>query len=147
MQRYQKEIIRKHFERLVEDMEPNPVVRYLFEKGIISKEDMEAIRSKDTSNKQNEDLLLMLMRKGPDAFKRLIEALQKNKSPLADILLDGGNKSIKYDESLKLETYREIGSPVIDVSIKKMKTRFYNCTRTQIVLRIVKERLAEPTEG
>lgn len=105
MQRYQKEIIRKHFGRLVEDMEPNPVVRYLFEKGIVSKEDMEVIRSKDTSDEQNDALLLILMRKGPDAFKRLIEALQRNKSSLADILLDEGNKSIKYDESLKLETH------------------------------------------
>ncbi|CAH3184904.1 unnamed protein product, partial [Porites lobata] len=94
MQRYQKEIIRKHFGRLVEDMEPNPVVRYLFEKGIVSKEDMEVIRSKDTSDEQNDALLLILMRKGPDAFKRLIEALQRNKSSLADILLDEERKEL-----------------------------------------------------
>lgn len=95
MQTYQKEIIRKHFERLVEDVEPDPVMRYLYENGIIKEEDMEAIRSKDTRNKMNDALLLQLMRKGPDAFKRLVEALQKNQPFLADILLDEGNQSIK----------------------------------------------------
>ena len=95
MQTYQKEILRKHFERLVEDVEPDPVMRYLYENGIIKEEDMEAIRSKDTRNKMNDALLLQLMRKGPDAFKRLVEALQKNQRFLADILLDEGNQSIK----------------------------------------------------
>ena len=95
MQTYQKEIIRKHFERLVEDVEPDPVMRYLYENGIIKEEDMEAIRSKDTRYKMNDALLLQLMRKGPDAFKRLVEALQKNQPFLADILLDEGNQSIK----------------------------------------------------
>lgn len=95
MQTYQKEILRKHFERLVEDVEPDPVMRYLYENGIIKEEDMEAIRSKDTRNKMNDALLLQLMRKGPDAFKRLVEALQKNQRFLADILLDEGNESIK----------------------------------------------------
>ena len=98
MQKYQKEILRKHFDRLVEDVEPDPVMRYLYEKGIIKEEDMEAIRSKDTRRKMNDALLLQLTRKGPDAFKRLVEALQKNQPFLADILLDEGNKSIKYDE-------------------------------------------------
>ena len=109
MQKCHKEILRKHFERLVEDIDPNPVMRYLYEKGIIKEEDMEAIQSKDTRNEMNVGLLLLLKRKGPDAFKRLVEALQKNQPPLADILSDKGNKSIKYDESLNLETHREIG--------------------------------------
>ena len=109
MRKYHKKILRKHFERLVEDIEPNPVMRYLYEKGIIKEEDMEAIQSKDTRNEMNVGLLLLLKRKGPDAFKRLVEALQKNQPSLAGILLDEGNKSIKYDESLNLETHRAIG--------------------------------------
>ena len=109
MRKYHKEILRKHFGKLVEDVEPNPVMRYLYEKGIIKEEDMEAIQSRDTRYKMNEALLLQLKRKGPDAFKRLVEALQKNQPSLADILLDEGNKPIKYDESLNLETRREIG--------------------------------------
>ena len=109
MQKYRKEILRKHFERLVEDIEPNPVMRYLYEKCIFKEEDMEAIQSKDTRNKMNVALLLQLKRKSPDAFKRLVEALQKYQPSLAGILSDKGNKSIKYDESLNLETHREIG--------------------------------------
>ena len=109
MRKYHKKILRKPFERLVEDIEPNPVMRYLYEKGIIKEEDMEVIQSKDTRNKMNVGLLLLLKRKGPDAFKRLVEALQKYQPSLAGILLDEGNKSIKYDESLNLETHRAIG--------------------------------------
>ena len=109
MQKYHKEILRKHFERLVDDIEPDPVMRYLYEKGIIKEEDMETIQSKDTRNKMNVALLLQLKRKGPDAFKRLVEALQKYQPSLAGILSDKGNKSIKYDESLNLETHRAIG--------------------------------------
>lgn len=109
MRKHHKEILRKHFERLVEDIEPNPVMRFLYEKGIIKEEDMEAIQSKDTRNEMNVALLLQLKRKGPDAFKRLVEALQKNQPSLAGILLHKGNKSIKYDESLNLETHRAIG--------------------------------------
>lgn len=108
MQNNHRQILRKHFGRLVEDVEPNPVLRYLYEKGIIKEEDMEAIRSRGTRKQMNEALLLQLKRKGPDAFKRLVEALQKNQPSLA-ILLDEGNKPIKYDESLNLETHREIG--------------------------------------
>ena len=109
MQKYHREILRQHFGRLVEDVEPNPVLRYLYEKDIFKEEEMEAIQSKDTRNKMNEALLLQLKRKGPDAFERLFEALQQNQPVLAHILLDKGNKSIKYDESLNLETHREIG--------------------------------------
>ena len=109
MQKNDRQILRKHFRRLVEDVQPNPVLRYLYEKDIIKEEDMEAIRSRDTRNQMNEALLIQLNRKGPDAFKRLVEALRENQPSLADILSDKGNKSIKYDESLNLETHREIG--------------------------------------
>lgn len=109
MQNNHRQILRKHFRRLVEDVEPDPVLRYLYEKGIIKEEDMEAIRSRGTRNQMNEALLIQLNRKGSDAFKRLVEALRENQRSLADILSGKGNKSIKYDESLNLETHREIG--------------------------------------
>lgn len=96
MQKYHKEILQMHFEKLVEDLEPNPVMRYLYGKSIISEEDMDAIRSNDTRYEKNEALLLQLKGKGPDAFKRLVEGLQKNQPSLADLLLKEGKSVIKW---------------------------------------------------
>lgn len=90
MQVYHEEILQTCFEKLVEDLEPNPVMRYLYQKGIITEEDMDAIRSNDTRYKMNDALILQLNRKGPNAFKRFVEGLQKNQPFLADILLDEG---------------------------------------------------------
>ena len=90
MQVYHEEILQTCFEKLVEDLEPNPVMRYLYQKGIITEEDMDAIRSNDTRYKINDALILQLNRKGPNAFKRFVEGLQKNQPFLADILLDEG---------------------------------------------------------
>lgn len=90
MQVYHEEILQTCFEKLVEDLEPNPVMRYLYQKGIITEEDMDAIRSNDTRYKMNDALILQLKRKGPNAFKRFVEGLQKNQPFLADILLAEG---------------------------------------------------------
>ena len=90
MQKYHRKIIQTHFQELVEDLEPNPVMRYLYEKGIISEEDLKAIRSKDTREEMNEALLLQLRSKGPHASKRLFEGLQKYQPYLADFLLEEG---------------------------------------------------------
>lgn len=90
MQVYHEEILQTCFEKLVEDLEPNPVMRYLYQKGIITEENMDAIRSNDTRYKMNDALILQLKRKGPNAFKRFVEGLQKNQPFLADILLAEG---------------------------------------------------------
>ena len=90
MQMYHEEILQTCFNKLLKDLEPDPVMRYLYEKGIITKDDMAAIRSNATRYEKNEALILQLDRKGPDAFKRFVEGLQKNQSFLANILLDEG---------------------------------------------------------
>ena len=95
MQVYHKEILQTCFEKLVEDLEPDPVMRYLYEKDIITEEDIDAIRSNDTRYQMNEALILQLKRRGPDAFKGLVEGMQKNQTYLADILLAEG-KTVQY---------------------------------------------------
>ena len=94
-----KEVIQTCFETLIEDLEPDAVMRYLYEKYIISDDDMDAIRSENTRRQKNTTLPLALKRKGPDAFKRLVEGLQRNQSFLAKILLQEG-KSVVNIESL-----------------------------------------------
>lgn len=94
-----KEVIQTCFATLIEDLEPDAVMRYLYEKYIISDDDMDAIRSENTRRQKNTTLLLALKRKGPDAFKRLVEGLQRNQSFLAKILLQEG-KSVVNGESL-----------------------------------------------
>lgn len=90
MQKQYRKIIQTHVQVLVENVERNAMMEYLREKGIISVEDMEAIRSKDTSEKKNEALLLQLEKKGSEAFKRFFEGLQKNRPFLAELLVEKG---------------------------------------------------------
>ena len=90
MQKQHRKIIQTHVQVLVEKVEPKAMMDYLHEKGIISVEDREAIRSNDTREKKNVALLLQLEKKGSDAFKRFFEGLQKNQPSLAEDLLKKG---------------------------------------------------------
>ena len=90
MQMYHEGILQTRFKKLVKDLEPDQVMRYLYAKGIITEDDMDAIRSNATRCEKNEALILQLNRKGPDIFKRLVEGLPENQPFFADILLDEG---------------------------------------------------------
>lgn len=94
-----KKVIQTCFATLVEDLEPEPVMTYLYEKYIISDNDMDAIRSGNTRREKNRILLPKLKRKGPDAFRKFVEGLQKNQPFLAASLLQEG-KSVVNGESL-----------------------------------------------
>ena len=99
MQKYHEKILQTHFEILVNDLEPMPVMRYLYQKDIISEDDMDAILSKYKKRQMNKALIFQLKRKGSDAFKRLVEGVQKSQSFLAEMLLREG-KSVVNGKSL-----------------------------------------------
>lgn len=90
MEKVHKEIIHSRFQELLNDLEPDHLMPFLFQNGILNKEHMAIIASEKTRKKQSQELLSVLERSGPRAFSMLIEGLQEEKSWLAKMLLEEG---------------------------------------------------------
>ena len=91
MQEGHKKIIQKHFEALLEDLDPNPLMNFLYQEDIITRDDMDEMDSIKPRKEKSKALLLMLQRRGPNAFLALVEGLiTKKKQWLATLLLKEG---------------------------------------------------------
>lgn len=90
MENVHKEIIQSNLQQLFNDLEPDPLKRFLYEKGIFTREHVNIITSKNTREEKIQELLSILERSGPHAFSVFIEGLQKNKHWLAEMLLEEG---------------------------------------------------------
>ena len=91
MQEDRRKIIRRNFEILSKDLDPKPLMSFLFQEGIITEDDMDNVNSIKPRKEKSEALLLMLLRKGPNAFLALVEGLiTKKKQWLATLLLKEG---------------------------------------------------------
>lgn len=90
MEKVHKETIHSHLQELLNDLDPDRLMQFLFQKNIFNSEDMAIIASEKTREKKSQELLSRLQRSGPRAFSMLIEGLQENKPWLAEILLEEG---------------------------------------------------------
>ena len=90
MKEYHKLILQRLNEELVEDLDPEKLLRYLFHKEVIDVDDMDEIRSWRVRKDVSEALIHKLMRKGPEAFPELVEGLQQKQPFLACLLLKEG---------------------------------------------------------
>ena len=95
MRECHEHILQKLIVELVKDVEPEPLLLHLYQKGIIDQDDMDEIRSKKIRNKVNQDLIFKLMRRGPEAFPILVEGLQRKQPFLACLLLKEGKVNIR----------------------------------------------------
>ena len=75
---------------LIEDIDAGFISSYLYGEEIISKDDLELIKAEKTSRAKAELLLDILPRRGPKAFGKFIEGLERNAGSkhLAKMLLD-----------------------------------------------------------
>lgn len=91
MQKGQKKIIQKNFEVLLEDLDPNPLINFLYQEDIITRDDIDEMDSIKPRKEKSKALLLTLQRRGPNAFLALVEGLIiKKKQLLATLLLKEG---------------------------------------------------------
>ena len=95
MRECHEHILQKLIVELVKDVEPEPLLLHLYQKGIIDQDDMDEIRSKKIRNKVNQNLIFKLMRRGPEAFPILVEGLQRKQPFLACLLLKEGKVNIR----------------------------------------------------
>ena len=101
MRECHEHILQKLIVELVKDLEPEPLLRYLYQKGIIDRDDMDEVRSKKIRKDVNEDLIFMLMRRGPEAFSNLVEGLQRKQPFLACSLLKEGKVNLQQTYNTK----------------------------------------------
>lgn len=91
MQKGQKKIIQKNFEALLEDLDPNPLMNFLYQEDIITRDDIDEMDSIKPRKEKSKTLLFTLQRRGPSAFLALVEGLiVKKKQWLATLLLKEG---------------------------------------------------------
>lgn len=85
-----QDILSKHTSTLVKDLEPEKLMLHLDQMDIIDENDGAKVRSRKTRSGMNEALLTTLTKRGPKAFRTLVEGLQKFQPSLACILLQEG---------------------------------------------------------
>ncbi|XP_044176789.1 uncharacterized protein LOC122959524 isoform X1 [Acropora millepora] len=108
MRECHKDILVKLFLALLKDLEPRPLLLHLFSKREINEYDMDEIQSCNSRTTMSEELILKLMKKGPQAFSNLVDGLQNTQPFLACSLLQEENKRLSELEieleNLKIET-------------------------------------------
>ena len=85
-----KHILQRLIVELLKDLEPEPLLVYLYHKEVIDEDDMDEIQSCRVRKNMSEALIFKLMRKGPQAFSKLVDGLQNKQPFLACALLKEG---------------------------------------------------------
>ena len=83
-------ILRDCRSNIVNDLEPNDILPDLG--SVLTPKDDAKIKAQSTRQGRCEQLLEILPRKGPNAFKVFVEALKREVPHLADALTEAGNK-------------------------------------------------------
>ena len=90
--RHRRILRHKLRERLVKDMDWDQILIKMAAAKVFNEADEEEIRKKETRQRQNDELLSKLTRKGATAYDSFKEALQKVHPPLADLFLVAGKR-------------------------------------------------------
>eukprot|EP00058_Branchiostoma_floridae_P022537 XP_002608027.1 hypothetical protein BRAFLDRAFT_120869 [Branchiostoma floridae] len=80
--------LRKNHTKLLENMESPHLVHYLYEKGVLTLDDIERVEARTTTRDKNFQLLTMLPRRGGDAYEHFIAALKDQKVKVYDELVE-----------------------------------------------------------
>ena len=89
MKEGQREIIRNNYETLLKDLDPKPLMQFLFQENIITRNEMEQIKSIKTREDKCEELLSILDRGGPSAFLALVQGLmEKKKNMVGQVVIE-----------------------------------------------------------
>lgn len=86
MNKEHRTLLRKNRVALVDDLEPRPVVNYLYQAGILTDNDVEVVNSLGTRQDKVEKILDIVPRRGPSAFDAFYKSLLLDQSHLAFLL-------------------------------------------------------------
>ncbi|XP_078589191.1 uncharacterized protein LOC144869625 [Branchiostoma floridae x Branchiostoma japonicum] len=88
MDPYDQARLRKNHTKLLENIESPHLVHYLYEKEVLSLDDIERIEAKTTTKDKNFKLLTMLPRRGEGAYEHFVGALKDQKVKVYDELVE-----------------------------------------------------------
>lgn len=100
MRECHRHILQRFIVELVKNLEPEPLLLHLYQKEVIDEDDMDEIRSWKVRKDRSEALIFKLMKKGPQAFSKLVDGLQNKQPFLACSLL---KEEIKRLSELEIE--------------------------------------------
>ncbi|XP_015771940.1 PREDICTED: caspase-2-like [Acropora digitifera] len=105
-------ILRDHRPNIVRDLEPNNILPDL--RSVLTVKDEEEIKAQSTRQRRCEQLLEIIPRKGPNAFKVFVEALKEEAPHLASDLIDAAPLSDvpPPGQAVPTATSRPIGTAV-----------------------------------
>ena len=98
MEHRHRTILRDHRPNIVTDLEPNNILPDLG--SVLTEKDDAEIKAQSTRQGRCEQLLEIIPRKGPNAFKVFVEALKKEAPHLASDLIGAGNNRLSGIEVL-----------------------------------------------
>ena len=78
MRECHKHILQRRIVELVNDLEPEPLLLYFYSKNVIDEDDMNEIQSYKLRRTMSKELILKLMKKGPQAFQTLLTDSKTN---------------------------------------------------------------------
>ena len=90
MRECHRHILQRFIVELVKNLEPDPLLLHLYQKEVFDEDDMDEIRSWKARKDGSEALIFKLMKKGPQAFSKLVDGLQNKQPFLACSLLKEG---------------------------------------------------------
>ena len=90
MKECHKNILQRRIVELMNDLEPTLLLPHLFSKKVINEYDMDEIQSCNLRTTMSQELILKLMKRGPQAFSNLVDGLQNTQPFLACSLLQEG---------------------------------------------------------
>ena len=92
MEKKHRNFLRHYRQNIVKDLEPNHILSDLG--SVLTAKDDAEIKAQSTRQGRCEQLLEIIPRKGPNAFKVFVEALKKEAPHLASDLIDAGNNRL-----------------------------------------------------
>ena len=97
MEERHRTLLLRNFIALERDLDPSALVSHLLQFEILSPDEWEAIENKGIRRNCARELLLTLMRKGPDAYGVFLEALNKTHKHLHDLLVKSASEPTESD--------------------------------------------------
>ncbi|XP_035673974.1 uncharacterized protein LOC118414205 [Branchiostoma floridae] len=88
MDPYDQARLRKNHTKLLDNIESPHLIHYLFEKEVLSIDDLERIEARTTTRDKNFQLLTMLPRRGEGAYGHFVGALKDQKVKVYDELVE-----------------------------------------------------------
>lgn len=99
METTEKSILRAHWVKIIDNLDPGDIVNQLFQDGVLEQDDIDKIRSKNIRSEKCVALLKILMRRGPERkpFEYFLNSLHEKYEYLHQSIIDSCDSI--YDEN------------------------------------------------